>query len=105
MAKTKAIQFLEAHQSDVHSRFEEEARWRQENEGWLRMSRSVSLAIIDYMQENNLNRAAMASLLGISQQYLSRILSGLENLSIKSIAKIEAILGVTCLVPAYAHEQ
>ena len=59
------------------------------------MSRSVSLAIIDYMQENNLSRAQIANKLGISQQYLSRILSGMENLSLKSLAKIEIALGIT----------
>ena len=66
-----------------------------ENERWLRMSRSVSLAIVDYMQENNLSRAQLANKLGISQQYLSRILSGMENLSLKSLAKIEIALGIT----------
>jgi transcriptional regulator with XRE-family HTH domain len=49
------------------------------------------------MQDNHLSRAEMASILEVSPQYLSRILSGTENLSIKSIAKIEATLGVSCL--------
>jgi len=98
----KTIRFLEKHQSDTPSRFEEEARWRQENEIWLRMSRSVALTIVDYMQENQLTRAEMAKVLNVSPQYLSRILSGTENFSIKSIAKIEAALGVSCLKPVYA---
>lgn len=100
--KSKAIEFLEEHQSPAPSKFEEEARWRQENEIWLRMSRSVALMIVDYMQENNLTRAGMAKLLNVSQQYLSRILSGTENFSIKSVAKIEAALGQSCLKPIYA---
>ena len=85
---SKVIKFLEEHQSGTPSCFEEEARWRQENEIWLRMSRSVALSIVDYMQENHLSRA-------------SRILSGTENLSIKSVAKIEAALGVSCLEPVF----
>jgi len=102
MTKSKAIQFLEEHESQTPSKFEDEARWRQENEIWLRMSRSVALALIDYMQTNNLSRASMANKLGVSQQYLSRILSGTENFSFKSVAKIEAALGVTCLEPLFA---
>ena len=78
------------------------SRWRQENEIWLRMSRSVALTIVDYMQENHLSRAEMAKALEVSPQYLSRILSGTENFSIKSVAKIEATLGVSCLEPVYA---
>ena len=97
MTTNKAIDFLEKHQSSTPSQFEEEARWRLENERWLRMSRSVSLAIIDYMQEHNFSRAEMASKLGVTQQYLSRILSGTENFSLKTIAKIEVALGVECL--------
>ena len=99
---SKALRFLEEHQSDTPSQFEEEARWRQENEIWLRMSRSVALTIVDYMQENQLSRAEMAKILNVSPQYLSRILSGTENFSLKSIAKIEAALGVSCLKPVYA---
>ena len=81
--------------------FVAEARWRQENEIWLRMSRSVALSLVDYMQENNLSRADLAGELGVSAQYLSRILSGTENLSLKSVAKIESRLGVSCLTPCY----
>ena len=97
MTKSKVIHFLEEHQSSSPSKFEEEARWRQENEIWLRMSRSVAMTIIDYMQEHKLSRSELASKLGVSQQYLSRILSGTENFSLKTIAKIEASLGVKCL--------
>ena len=101
MSDSKAIKFLEQHQSQTPSSFEDEARWRQENEIWLKMSRSVALSLIDYMQENNLSRATLAKELGITTQYLSRILSGTENFSLKSIAKIEARLGVSCLTPSY----
>lgn len=45
--KSKAIKFLEKHQSGTPSKFEEEARRRQENEIWLRMSRSMALTIVE----------------------------------------------------------
>ena len=66
------------------------------------MSRSVALTIVDYMQEHGLSRAEMAKTLGVSPQYLSRMLSGTENFSIKSVAKIEVALGVPCLTPVFA---
>lgn len=99
---SKAIRFLEQNQSNEPSTFEEEARWRQENEIWLRLSRSVALTIIDYMQDHNLSRAQMAKQLNVTPQYLSRILSGTENFSLKSVAKIEVALGVSCLEPVFA---
>lgn len=93
----EALKFLEAHQSEAPSRFTENAQWRKENAGWLRWSRQVALAIIDYMQENGMKRADLAKKLGVSPQYVSRLLSGTENLSFKSIANIEEKLGVNCL--------
>ena len=95
--KSKAIQFLEENQSAAPSRFEEESAWRQENAAWIRMSQKVALSVINYMQDSNLTRSELAKKLGVSTQYLSRILSGTENFSIKTIAKIESALGIQCL--------
>ena len=96
----KALEYLKAQEVPEVSHFEEEARWRQENEIWLRMSRAVALAVIDYMQKNGMTRAELAKKMDVSPQYLSRIMSGTENLSLKSVAKIDVALGISCLVPA-----
>ncbi len=93
---TDALTFLKSHQSGTASRFVENAKWRRENAGWLRWSRKVALAIIDYMQTNDLKRADIAKRLGVSPQYVSKLLSGTENLSFKSIANIEERLGINC---------
>ena len=95
--RQKTLQFLEAHQSDQPSTFTEDAKWRQENEVWLRWSRNVALSIVDYMQENGLSRSDIANKLGVSPQYVSRILSGNTNFSFKSIAEIESKLGISCM--------
>ena len=94
---SKAIRFLEDHLSETTSSFEKEARWRLENEPWLSRSRGVALSIISYMQEQGLSRADLAKLLNVSPQYMSRIISGKENFSLKTIAKIETGLGIKCL--------
>ena len=97
MMSSKAIQFLEANQSETPSRFVEEANWRKENAGWLRWSRQLATTLIGYMQNNGLKRADLADRLGVSPQYVSRLLSGTENLSFKSIANIEEKLGISCM--------
>lgn len=94
---SKAIKFLEAHQSETPSRFVEEAAWRKENASWLRWSRQLAVTLIGYMQDNGLKRADLASKLNVSPQYVSKLLSGTENLSFKSIANIEDKLGISCL--------
>ena len=97
MMSSKAIQFLEANQSETPSRFVEEANWRKENAGWLRWSRQLATTLIGYMQDNGLKRADLADRLGVSPQYVSRLLSGTENLSFKSIANIAEKLGISCM--------
>ena len=94
---SKAIKLLEAHQSKTPSRFAEEATWRKENASWLRWSRQLAVTLIGYMQDNGMKRADLASKLGVTPQDVSKLLSGTENLSFKSIANIEEKLGISCL--------
>jgi ribosome-binding protein aMBF1 (putative translation factor) len=92
--KSKAIQFLEANQSGDRSTFVDDAKWRQENETWLRRSRRVALAIMDYMQDCNLSRNDVAKKMGVTPQYVSRILSGKMNFTFKTISVIEEYLDI-----------
>ena len=95
--KQKTLDFLEAHQSEKPSTFTEDAKWREENAVWLKGSQSIALSIVDYMQANGLSRTDIAAKLGVSPQYVSRILSGNTNFSFKSIAEIEKKLGISCM--------
>lgn len=52
--ETKGIKFLKEHQSKTKSQFEANAQWERENELWLRWSRNVATAIINYMQKRTI---------------------------------------------------
>lgn len=93
---TKALDFLEAHKTLTASQFQEQANWRKENASWLRWSQQVALALIDYMQSHGLKRNELAARLDVSPQYVSKLLSGKENLSFKSVANIEEKLNISC---------
>lgn len=54
----------------------------------------MAYAIMDYMQDNGLSRNDVAEKLGVSPQYVSKILSGKVNFSFKTISEIEEGLGV-----------
>mgnify|MGYP001743123951 CR=1 FL=1 len=47
--KEKTLKFLEKNLSSEPSTFAEEAKWRQENEVWLKWSQGIAMKIIDYM--------------------------------------------------------
>lgn len=100
--KEKTLKFLERNLSSEPSTFVEEAKWRQDNEVWLKWSQGIAMKIIDYMQENNLSRADIASRLGCSPQYVSKILSGHTNFSFKSIAEIEKCLNIQIMEASFA---
>lgn len=99
--KEKTLKFLERNLSSEPSTFAEEAKWRQDNEVWLKWSQGIAMKIIDYMQEHNLSRADIASRLGCSPQYVSKILSGHTNFSFKSIAEIEKCLNIQIMEASF----
>lgn len=92
-----AIDFLKEHESIFPSHFEENAKWRKENKIWLEWSRNIALSLVEYMESNGLNRNGLAERLGVSPQYVSKILSGKVNFSFKSIAELEQKLGIKLL--------
>ena len=59
--------------------------------------RNTELRELDEMENKGLTQKEFAQRVGCSQQYISRILKGKENLSIETISKIEAGLGVSIL--------
>lgn len=100
--KEKTLKFLEKNLSSEPSTFAEEAKWRQDNEVWLKWSQCIAMKIIDYMQEHKLSRADIAARLGCSPQYVSKILSGHTNFSFKSIAEIEKCLNIQIMEASLA---
>ena len=54
----------------------------------------VAIKILGKMEEMNWTQQKVADLLGCSQQYVSRIVKGSENLSLEMLSKIEDVLGV-----------
>lgn len=80
-----------------HLRWREKAVWRKENKSWLRYSQLVAMRMLDQMANEGLTQKALAERLGCSQQYVSKILKGQENLSIETICKIEEALALELL--------
>ena len=88
------IDFLKAHQSYVPSKWKEEAEWRRANRGWLRYSQYIAIRMLSRMDELHMNQTSLAEKMGCSQQYVSKVLKGKENLSLESIWKIESVLNI-----------
>ena len=91
------IEKLNAHKSSTPSKWREEAQYRVENRAWLKHSQMIAMRVLDEMENKGLTQKEFAQRVGCSQQYISRILKGKENLSLETISKIEAALGASIL--------
>ncbi len=94
---------LKRFKSQTPSKWREEAKWRLENKGWLRYSQHIAMIMLDKMDELGLNQKSVAERMGCSQQYISKVLKGTENLSIETISKIEEALGLQILESVIAR--
>ena len=88
---------LKQYQSPTPSRWREKAEWRLQNKSWLRHSQHIAMLMLDKMDEMHLTQKQLAELMGCSQQYLSKILKGHENLSLETMTKIEDCLNISIL--------
>jgi ribosome-binding protein aMBF1 (putative translation factor) len=90
----KAKEFLEAHQSETPSAWREEAEWRRENWPWLRHSQMIAAKVLLQMKEMGLTQKALAERMNCTQQYVSKILKGKENMSLDTLSKLEEALHI-----------
>ena len=100
--REEIISKLKNHSSETPSKWREKAEWRNENKSWLRYSQRIAMMMLDKMEELGLTQKSLAERMGCSQQYISKVLKGTENLSIETISKIESALELEILEPAFA---
>ncbi|GAP72654.1 helix-turn-helix domain-containing protein [Candidatus Symbiothrix dinenymphae] len=93
----EVIKKLEQHASLTPSGWREVAEHRQTNKTWMRYSQYIAMLMMDKMEDLGLTQTALAAQMNVSQQYISKVLKGRENLSIETLAKIEDILHIGVL--------
>ena len=92
-----ALENLNQYKSISPSGWKDEAEFRQKNKRWLRYSQHVAMLMLDKMEKLNWTQKVLADKMGCTQQYVSKVLKGGENLSIETICKIEDALGIRLL--------
>ena len=95
--KKETLKFLEAHQSGTPSKWREEAEWRRDNWSWLRHSQKIAVKVLLQMKQEGLTQKALAERMDCTQQYVSKILKGRENMSLDTLSKLEDALGISLI--------
>ena len=88
----KAIDVLKANKSNMPSKWKEQAQWHVNNWDWLKHSTRIALKAKKRLAELGLTQKELAEKMGCSQQYVSLIFQGKENLTLETIAKLEKVL-------------
>ena len=87
------IRNLNKYKSATPSKWKEEAEKRRNDKRWLSYSQEIAMFLHDKMDELGLTQTALAARMDCTQQYISRILKGQENLSLETIARLEDAIG------------
>lgn len=95
--KQKTLEFLEAHQSEMPSTWRDEAEWRRDNWSWLRHSQMIAVKVLLQMKQMGLTQKALAERMNCTQQYVSKILKGKENMSLDTLSKLEDALDINLI--------
>lgn len=89
---------LESRQSETPSTWRDDAEWRRQNKAWLRHSQHIAVKVLMFMKQEHLTQSAMAERLGCTQQYVSKILKGTENMSLETLTKLEQVMDIQLIV-------
>ena len=80
------------------------AEFERENWYWKRHAKGVAVRILSALRAKNMKQKDLAALLDVSPQQVSKILKGDENLTLKTIAKIEQVLDIQLITnPEKTH--
>jgi transcriptional regulator with XRE-family HTH domain len=81
----------------------EDAKYRADNQEWLKKSQAIALKILRKLRENKTNQVTpssqvqLANQLGVSAQQVSKWVKGKENFTLETITKLEAVLSVSLM--------
>lgn len=72
----------------------EKARYRRQNRDWLRKSQRIAIRVLSVLRDKGIQQKELAEAMDVSPQQISKIVKGKENLTIKTISKLESVLGI-----------
>lgn len=75
----------------------QKAKWRKENKYWLKKSQKIALNILQALDNLGITQVDLAEKLNVEPQQINRIVKGSENLTLKTICKLEIALGITLI--------
>ncbi|WP_418894077.1 helix-turn-helix transcriptional regulator [Limibacterium fermenti] len=79
------------------STWRQEAEWRETNKEWLKHSAQIAVQVLFAIKDKGITQKELALRMGVSPQYVNKIVKGSENLSLETISKIEQALSISLI--------
>jgi transcriptional regulator with XRE-family HTH domain len=84
----------------------EQADFYENNADWMDKSALIAIKILSTLRSQSITQKILAESIGVTPQYINKLIKGHENLSLETICKIEKALGITLIaIPAYESSQ
>lgn len=88
----------------------EQAKERERNQDWSEKSVKIALLILNEIKarkaSQEMTQKSLAAKMGVSEQYVSKILKGQENLTLETITKIEKAMNIKLMeIPSAMEEK
>lgn len=94
MKKNERIEKFKKMVEPIDSGWMKKAALRKEKEIWQNYSALIALRIMAALEKSGKTQKELASELGKSPQYVSKLLKGEENLTLETICRLEAALAI-----------
>jgi transcriptional regulator with XRE-family HTH domain len=106
MTKSMIKDRIKSYISEEKSNWLEQAEKYETNKEWLDKSALIAVKILSTLRSQSITQKMLAESIGVSPQYINKVVKGQENLSLETICKIEKSLGITLIaVPTYENSQ
>ena len=91
----------------IQSNYLQNAKFRIENKKWLSYSSNIALRVLAALEESEeMTQKTLAEKVGVSPQYINKVLKGQENLSLQTIAKLSEALNIELITfPKFLFDQ
>lgn len=94
MASMSNIDKLKAISTPVEEDWLKIAEEWEKEDVYLEKSTRIAVTVLSILRERKMTKQDLAEKMGVSAQYVSKIVKGNENLTLETITKLEKALGV-----------
>lgn len=91
--------------SNKTSGWHKDVNERISNKAWQEKAFDIALRVIRYMRTNKVSQVSLAKDMGVSPQYINKILQGKENMTLETICRLESTLNITLIEVVYSNTE